>query len=615
MARNSSLHGSIRKSTTSSRGLVFAVVIAVLTMVVPLGATNANYRLCFTPVVGLPITNPNQPPTINGVISGDPGWTQAFRYVWANGMGSLPNAALQGIRDNTFLYLAIEVNNDAALDNTDLVILTFSPTDGVSPTDDRRIHIYPFRPDAAKGTSYTVEYWKDSSTWNIPGATQSTLPAMSIAVSSSGSSPNFSWIVEMAIPLVGFDIPATGKFGFYANVFRVGTTAHPTSQYFWPSNTGNGVQISPEQHTPATTKWGDATQDPTLTTTCKGVSLAASDITSDHSLYEIDARPGQTNTFTAKLNNTSVDPSGCPIAANQVTAKFSVANFGLPSNWTAVPNQNQGAKTIPAGSLATTPPPCAGPVVPGTDSISSSPPWDASGNSANYQAHPDQCILVDLDSTAPSCIASPNNCVSLLNKSVKRNMWVLTASRVSKTAEISTKGYGPPPAGRTQHEFELRVSSFQEVLKPGEPAMSRQATGQQPGGYPGGNKDRVVSRLTWAVNGCRLTGQYITIKGETYELCDDVGAFGAIVEHFGPTAVENWLTSLEGNGLTHDPAAKDTYRLRVPPESIATVAVRFAADEKTCMGTGKSGGASILLLGVFLVGFLVHRPRRARKQS
>jgi outer membrane protein with beta-barrel domain len=600
MARNRSLQGSICNARVTSAGLTLTLIIVVLMAIVPLYATNQHYRVCFTQVVGLPVLNPpqidpctgqpivpNQAPVIDGCVKGDPGWTGAFRYVFGNGTGSLPNAAVQGIRDNTFLYLSIEVNNEnKQFDDRDLVILAFSPTDGMSPTDDRRIHIYPNNTGVQKGVGSSprlVEYWTDSSHWNNPPcvspgmppgcdplAAPKTLPGtVSIAVSNSGPINNlYSWVVEMKIPLTDFDIPATGRFGFYVDVMRVMNLGF-VNQYYWPSFIGNGVQIAPEQHTPATSNWGEATQDPTLATTCKGVSINWNDITSNHSSDQIDATPGNSNTFSALLHNNSVDMNGNPISANQIIGTFSIANFGLPSNWTPVP------VGTPAGS--------AGPIniLPNlTGTLNTSPAWNITDPNLinNYKAHPDQCILVDLDSTAPDCVANPNNCVSILNKSVKRNMWVLTASEVSKSAEISAKGYGPPPAGRTEQEFELRVLSRQEVLKQGEPALSK-LSGQQTQAGAEGSRNRVVSRLTWAVEGCRFTGQYVTIKGEKYEICDDVGAFGAIVEHFGKAGVERWIVSLEGPELTRDERVKDAYRLRVPLDAIATVTTNFHPQE------------------------------------
>src|SRR5690242_20480478 len=129
MSRNSNSLSSVTSVGVRTVGCAFAVIIMTLLLTVPLEATKANYRLCFTQVVGLPITNPNQPPTIDGVVAGDPGWTQAFRYVWANGAGLAPNAALHGIRDNTYLYLSIEVNNDTSLNQNNLIVLALSPSD------------------------------------------------------------------------------------------------------------------------------------------------------------------------------------------------------------------------------------------------------------------------------------------------------------------------------------------------------------------------------------------------------------------------------------------------------------------------------------------------------
>lgn len=583
---------------------IFAVIITSFLLTVPLEATNANYRLCFTQVVGLPITNPNQPPTIDGVVPGDPGWTQAFRYVWANGAGPAPNvvippnAALQGIRDNTYLYLSIEVNYDSALNQNNLVVLAFSPSDGATPTSDWRLDLYPLKPDTTvmPNTPYTVQYRTNSSAWT-PGSLPSSLNG-SIAVTSSGSGSNFSWVVEMRIPLASFNIPATGKFGFYFNVTRVGSLGFAT-QYFWPSFTGNGITVNPV-NTPATSSWGDATQDPALATTCKGVSLNWDDITSNHSFYQIDATPGNSNTFSASPHNNSVDMNSNPIAASQITAKFSIANFGLvgncgtsvldPNCWSKVPvtNNPAGPTNLLAGCGTGVNPPCT--------ALSTTPAWNITDSNliANYKSNPDQCILVELDSLAPDCVANPTNCVSILNKSVKRNMWVLTASQVSKKAQISAKGYEPHPAHKTEQEFVLHVASHREVLGPNQQAMSRTAAGQGPVTTHGGKESKVViSRLTWAVGGCRLTGQYITINGTTYELCDDVGAFGAIVEHFGRVGVGKWLVSLEGPGLTRDQRVKDTYRLRVPQDGMVTVATNFRPEEAGRLAVFLDAGAAV----------------------
>src|SRR5215472_1710853 len=142
---------SAAKSCTA--GLQTSVVVFVgLLFVLPLRAqTNSQYLLCFPPVVGLPVltspppTDPcgrtlvaGAPPFIEGCVSGDPGWTGAFRYVIANGT-SFPKVAVQGIKDNMFLYLSIEADKNSDNDPDDVVVLVLSPSDGSSPTDDRRI--------------------------------------------------------------------------------------------------------------------------------------------------------------------------------------------------------------------------------------------------------------------------------------------------------------------------------------------------------------------------------------------------------------------------------------------------------------------------------------------
>src|SRR5689334_19357616 len=142
------------------------VAIWVLAFCAPLNGQLPNYKLCYTQVVGLPITNPNQPPTIDGVVANDPGWHQAFRYVFNNGTPS--SNAVQGIRDNNFLYMSFEVNNDQSYDTADVIVLTLSPSHGANPLTDHRIHIYPNHSGVAKSPNSPpdqIGHWVDSSQW------------------------------------------------------------------------------------------------------------------------------------------------------------------------------------------------------------------------------------------------------------------------------------------------------------------------------------------------------------------------------------------------------------------------------------------------------------------
>jgi hypothetical protein len=550
----------------------------------------ANYKLCYTQVVGLPITNPNQPPTIDGVVTNDPGWHQAFRYVFNNGTPS--SNAVQGIRDNNFLYMSVEVNNDATYDDADLIILTLSPAHGGNPADDRRLHIYPNNTGVQKGVGSDprqVDYWVNSSTWNTPTAT-SALPAGTlIKVSNSGApdSGNVTWVVEIKLPLTAYDIPATGNFGLYFDIMAVNGNTATVTENFWPNEPGNAVGVFTDTNTPAVATWGNGTQDPGAT--CFGVYLNpgdSTDITSNHSQTQIDAvSVPNSNIFTATPHNSSVDRNGNPIAANGVTAKFSIANFGLATNWTAIPTAPNpvGPQNIAAsatGSFSTT-------------------SWNITDPTLinNFKAHPDQCILVELDSTSPG--------VTFVNKSVKRNMWVQTASEVVKPAQINAKGFGPPPAGQAEQMFDLVLSKKQEVIQ------------QNPDANTAVNKGRVFSRLTWIANGCRHTGQFVQILKRKYEICEDAGAFGSIVEHTGAEAVGDWVTAFEGKGLNKVKDLKNVYRINVPKDGVADLTTRFQPIEgqvkKDCFKKSP-GGAMILFLGTIVIGIKIYRPRK-RKNS
>jgi hypothetical protein len=564
------------------------VSVWILAFCTPLNAQLANYKLCYTQVVGLPITNPNQPPTIDGVVTNDPGWHQAFRYVFSNGTPS--SNAVQGIRDNNFLYMSVEVNNDATYDDADLIVLTLSPGHGASPANDRRLHIYPNNTGVQKAVGSSarqVDYWVDSSSWNTPTAT-STLPAgTDIKVSNSGApdSGNVTWVVEIKLPLAAYSIPATGNFGLYFDIMTVNGNTSTVTENFWPNEVGNSIGVFTDTNTPAVTTWGNGTQDPGAT--CFGVFLNpgnSTDITSNHSQTQIDAvSVPNSNIFTATPHNTSVDRNGNPIAVTGITAKFSIANFGLGSNWTPIPTAPNpvGPTSIPAG---------------GTGGLSTTA-WNITDPTLinNYKLHPDQCILVELDSTTPN--------VTFVNKSVKRNMWVKTASEVVSPAQINAKGFDPPPNGQAEQQFDLRLMQHQEVIQRNPDATA--ATGN----------NRIFSRLTWIANGCRHTGRFVQIQKQKYEICEDAGAFGSIVDHTGLQAVGDWITALEGKGVNKVGNLKNIYRISVPKDGIADLTTRFQPLEglpkKDCFKKSP-GGAMILLFGMIVVGVKIYRPRKRK---
>lgn len=561
------------------------------------------------PCTGKPIV-PLQPPRIDGCINNgpfgagsDPGWTKAWRYVFGNGT-SFPDVAVQGIKDSTNLYLSFEVNNDVTYDDSDLIVLTFSPLDG-NPAHDSRLLIYPNHTGVAEALNTTtpwqpreVDYWNNSSTWNNPAA-KNTVPAgTTIAVSTVGAadSGNVSWFVEMALPLAGYNIPTSApfNFGFFFDVVRVDGNSGTASEFYWPPVSSNSMGCTgscfPDTSTPAVATWGFGTLDPAAA--CYGVSLQPSAITSNHNVDEIDATPGNSNTFTAVPQNNSVDGSGNPIKASAVTAKFSIADFGLPANFTPLP---PGSPFAPVGPQD----------IPASSSASfTTPVWNITDPTeiTNYTTNPDQCILVDLDSQAVG--------VTFVNKSVKENMWVETASTVMKKAKISAVGYPPQPSG--QQQFDLHLLSHQEVCTPERTVKGQAATTTGDGG-----KGTVVSCLTWAMDGCRHTGRFITIANQKYETCEPVGAFGGIAQHTGTVAVAQWQNVFQGPNLTPPRDSKGVYKISIPQNTVATVTTQFTPQEtvkKNCFGQVVSGATFLLLPGMFLIGLLLYRPGRSARR-
>ena len=565
----------------------------------------ANSRVCFTQVTGVPQPDghggfifPRTPPVIDGVVAGDTGWTSSFRYVFSTGTPT-PDVAVQGIKDNNFVYLSFEVNNDKTYDDNDVIVLTFSP-DGTA-ANDQRLQIFPNFANTQKPSGSDprdVGYWTNSGTWDT-GSARSAIPAGTVIKMSDSGDPNsgnVSWFVEMKLPIAGFNFPAAGDFGFYFNVLSGTRSNNTTPEYFWPPISGGLIVGLLDNNTPGQANWGNGTRDPGKS--CLGVNFDWYDITSNHNQDQVDAASvPNNNAFTALLHNSSVDPTGVPVTASQVTAAFSIADFGLAcstcASWTKIPVPKN-----PTDPLDIT----AG----GTQSYTSSPGWNITDPSeiAAYKAIPDQCILVDLDSKALNTF--------FVNKSARRNMMVQTASEVTKTPVINARGFSDPPAGKAEQEFDLHIVSHQEVLKPGEsvPGHTIPSSATTPAG--GGNRNRVFSHLTWVAHGCRRTGLFVTIGQDKWEICEPAGAFGYSILHAGVNAVDHWDISLDG-GPNLNKTGND-YHVRVRKDGVLKLNQRIAPIEKKkgCFDRVPNAGATFIFLGVFVVGLVVYRSRTTR---
>jgi hypothetical protein len=495
----------------------------------------ANYKLCFPDVISTPDTW-MQPPDVNGVITGDNGWTSSFRYILDNGT-TAPDVIVQGIKDSSFIYLSFEVRDDPNFDDQDMIIIAFDP-DGTA-ANQRRLHIFPvFTTGAqASGDPRDVQYWQNSTTWNTVAAGAPPAGTL-IKVTSAGAGP-VAWFVEMKLPRAGFGLPAAGDFGFYFNVMRFNNTMTADEKHWPPLPDSPDIFIDPTD-TPAASLWGNAA----LSGACNGVSIDSSDITTNQTppaKIALDAP----NFFNVLVHNNSTDGSGVSIAATQIKATFKIANFGLPGPWDPVPatgNPTGFTNTVPAASTST--------ITVG--------PWSLTlAEQATYAAanagH--QCVLVELDSNTTA--------TTFVKKSAWTNMDFGPASKFEHIAEISGRGYEPPPGGGAAYDFDLFVTT-QEGRAPANTRVISAAASNQ-----------TVHQFVWIARGFRRTGRYIDSLGKRFEVVHGVGAFGYVVQHAGE--LKGWNHELTGDGL--EKVANNLYRIKVPQNGAAIVKTIIEAVE------------------------------------
>jgi hypothetical protein len=421
----------------------------------------------------------NGTPTVDGILAGDFGWTNAFRYVVYNG-SSVTDVAWEGIRSDATqsLFLSFLVNNDGTWDANDAIVVTISPGTG-GTANDRRIQIFPFTQNtAASGTGAPpreVRYWKDSDHWNIAGNAannpldQSQAPdtwlSNNIKVSSSGAN---TWMVEMRIPIVanasdeGINLPAApAQFKIWVDflVWHDQQTPNVTpsaEQFSWPSGVGltGGTYSLVSRNTPPPTQWGGGVL--TNANVCNGVNFAGYDIAIVHpagsTLGTDEIAWNQPNDFTVTAHNDAVDASGNYIASNQVFAKFYVANWGIPSlpSWQQVAVSG-GPSETPAENI-----PAAAGAIQGSETLVL-PGWSvAPGDVAYYQTNYHQCVRVVLDAKAAG--------VTFKNTAAYRNMDFRQAmSPFTGTATIGTKGY----RGADQDSIDFALSAYTYNAPPG----------------------------------------------------------------------------------------------------------------------------------------------------
>jgi hypothetical protein len=614
------------------RGGMVWLLVGFVTGVVSLfcvSAAEAQYRLCIpsTTWFGTPT------PTLDGTITSSTEWRGAFQAEL--GPPAAPDVVLRGMRDANNLYLFVQANNldhlSASNPNpytANLLVLTFQD---VGSGNYEQIQILPVVANptvpSTNISSGTITYWTGTgspiswSIFNPPGPIHhptwigSSNVRASYSTDGVGTFP-FHWALEMALPIkppaiAGLTMPNSGFFQLYVDVFRV--VSGKFQQASWPPNqteTGcpsgsDPLGCNPNEQTPPPSTWGASTIDANQACSLVNIDrISVSNVTNADGILIDVLSP---NTFKAQVTN-SVPPAstGLPDTAKQVSATFSIWNYGIPSlpQWQTVPTSNNPtpAADLPAGPTTLSPNAWT---VPAADRDKYDP------NFLGFPPpHPHQCIRVQLTSNDRN--------TSFTNNPAFQNMDFVHASSFEGAAEVSAKGYPERPdnsgtAGKNYDQlFDLNVMTREEVLKPGQVGTVGRAI-VPPASNLGKGRESIASQLTMIVAGCRHTGYYMTINNQTLELCDPVGAFGYVVRHEGARAVKNWSTELIGEGLKQ--TQKNVYQLRIAKDGVATVTTRVEPKEGgVCSRLPGARASFVLLFGVFVVGLMAYRPWRKKKE-
>ncbi len=414
-------------------------------------------QICWRDHVGVP--GNDIPPTIDGDVSADVGWSGAHRVTFGNGT-DLPHVAFQGLKDKDadFFYLSFEVKNDSNnLTTDDMVIITFRPTINLAAAtfepnnqaDDLRIIVTP-GDDGIMVSKYGT------------GWVSATVPTDFLYAKSTAAN---AWNIELKLPMTtaagGTSWPNfSNDFKFYFTVVR--NDGSTSSEFVWPEY-GHRITGDVTSYPYLASEWGIATRDPAKQ--CNGVYLTATDFgTTNTPANSINLTAA--NSFFANVKN-STWQSGAWQQANDIRVRFRIADWGLAvgdetsTSWREIP------ATAPTPGCASTDrnpscekniPQAADAANPGvatfnldwTVSAADKPKYDPAMGGYKHQ-----CVLVELESLSGA---------NIVTKSARRNMnFDETASVFQRKAKISAAGLGQPLDG-SEHRIVLRET--REAFKP-----------------------------------------------------------------------------------------------------------------------------------------------------
>ncbi|HRW09437.1 MAG TPA: hypothetical protein P5121_30255, partial [Caldilineaceae bacterium] len=544
----------------------------------------------------------------------DPRWRGAARRDIVGGtesQGTL-RALYADEGDTRYLYLSFDVNFDPSLDiGTDQLAIALRPASSEDGDTEYLIHVQPLTNSDEKTGEVVLSKFLSTRPYGGTSWTSTPEPAWLNAfmrhwVETTGVDAH-SWTVQLRIPITGPDsLDVSTDLELYAAL--VVRTPGGYIQHVWPRDAPDinafGIPSIPNGLPDAST-WGPVFVDaflPNEDVCSAGVSLAWNQIGTTNADPHTINLTGPNTFFAAPYNGTAdVIPDGT------IGARFRLANWGaaMPSDqWTEIAFVTStidipADSNTPAGALQATY------TVSDTDR-------------PTYEAHPHQCILVELSSTIN---------LDFANDSVVRNMDFVEASTFERDAEISTVGLGDPPGGNTEHDLwifveerNLPVATWADRIGKSFVALTRlgggpregqdrfvgnEFYGWRPGWEGNGVAPDVLSREeswpTYRIHVYRETGEFFDMGDGQLPNLKLVGSYGYYLQHEG--SLVGWQTQFEGA----EQISPHLYRLSLGKDAVAQVSNTIVAEE---VSTLWALGILLLLLLIIILSIFFLRRRR-----
>jgi hypothetical protein len=677
------------------RDRLHRLALAALSAAAALRASAAE-QICFNPLAGIPkpLGNNNFTwsggPAIDGLIDGgtnalgdsappDGGWRGAFQYQFVNGTTAADGRVMVGagaswLNDDK-VYFAWTVNNAAAFQNSDAVVIAFADGNGQY----RRFDVFPVCGGAGGGVGVTQQCLNGAPVCASGGGSVSKCqtgnkignvlpwqinyyvgtndgagniswsgqifnypwPEVEVAVTSgtAGSSGPYNWTVEMRIPRQsqskGYSIAS--QFKIYLDAFRIELTqpGGTLTELVWPTSASpvdNNID-----NIPNLSEWGDATLGGG---SCGGVhvtnirSNGTTLVNGQHvpapNVINWDRHDMQLTADVANDTACGVGPQPpCPPNPT-ITASFKVANFGFNGPTTAQWKPVPAASANPSAVIA-----------PGSSTSLTTGNWDVTADPDvnNYKANPHQCMLVEL--------SSPNT-VTFSNRSSYTNMDFGPASVFAPQPVVLRGDLMKLPPGRSENQYDVHVTATPRVVE-NVARIEVLAHGMHRTGKTI-DLERWRTSPKYCFQGCTVDVERCDErrfrpprcvpakpKVDTYEIVESTGSFGYGVTHQltaeeaavlgklgSDKLLEAWRLDLglvkAGFQKTDTPGIfsvamrpEDSRRL-APQLEFAGVPPPVPPPNHCCFGKGpNTRGIVGLVVGIGVLGLVAHRPRRRRE--